>query len=411
MTNKVLLSAYQCDPSKGSESGRSWNWLRTYAEKGMEVWCLTDATVRESLDAALRQLNVPNIHVHYIRVPRLIQRFYQKSPGGAWIYLRYMAFQREACKEARRLDHQIDFDLVHHVSWGSVQLGTGLWRLGKPLVFGPVGGGQFPPPGFEAYFEDGFAKEMKRKRTSDFLARFYPDTKSTLRRADLVLTVNAETHAFATGLGARNVRYFLDATLEEQKRQPEMPRRSESATLRLLWVGRILPRKALPLALEALAKVKDEIPVHLDVYGGGEFAKRVPGWIHRHGLHDTVTWHKQVPWEEVFEAYKQSDCFLFTSLRESYGLQLMEAMSSGLPVICLDLHGAGHFVPAEVGIKVPANTPEQAANDLAAAIKHMHENPEERRRAGEKAFDYASRQGLQNKWDEYEGLLKQYNIL
>lgn len=37
------------------------------------------------------------------------------------------------------------FDIVHHVSWGSLQLGTWMGFLPVPLVFGPVGGGQTAP--------------------------------------------------------------------------------------------------------------------------------------------------------------------------------------------------------------------------------------------------------------------------
>jgi len=59
---------------------------------------------------------------------------------------------------------------------------------------------------------------------------------------------------------------------------------------------------------------------------------------------------------------------LFTSVRETSGLQLIEAMALGLPVICLDLHGASDVVPDNAGFKIPVSTPIEVAKGLAKAM-------------------------------------------
>ena len=38
---KILLSAYACEPGKGSEPGVGWNWAREIANRGYEVFVLT----------------------------------------------------------------------------------------------------------------------------------------------------------------------------------------------------------------------------------------------------------------------------------------------------------------------------------------------------------------------------------
>ena len=49
---KILVSAYACEPGKGSEPGAGWLWARAAARRH-EVWVLTRANNREAIEAAL----------------------------------------------------------------------------------------------------------------------------------------------------------------------------------------------------------------------------------------------------------------------------------------------------------------------------------------------------------------------
>ena len=58
---KVLLSAYACEPNKGSEPGTGWNWLKQIARFN-EIWVITRANNRESIESALENEPMPNVH-------------------------------------------------------------------------------------------------------------------------------------------------------------------------------------------------------------------------------------------------------------------------------------------------------------------------------------------------------------
>jgi glycosyltransferase involved in cell wall biosynthesis len=79
-----------------------------------------------------------------------------------------------------------------------------------------------------------------------------------------------------------------------------------------------------------------------------------------------------VPWDEVHQEFGRHEVLLFTSLRDSFGSQLLEAMSNGLVVATLDHHGARDFIPDDTGIKVPVTTPELSAAHLAASLDRLH---------------------------------------
>ena len=49
---RVLLSAYACEPNKGSEAGVGWHWALEIARLGHEVWALTRANNRAPIEAA-----------------------------------------------------------------------------------------------------------------------------------------------------------------------------------------------------------------------------------------------------------------------------------------------------------------------------------------------------------------------
>ncbi len=166
------------------------------------------------------------------------------------------------------------------------------------------------------------------------------------------------------------------------------------------------PIKGLVLALKAVQKV--QVPVHLTIVGNGPLGPKVLDLIRSYGLEDKVDWWGQVPWMGVKKAYETNDVFLFTSLRESFGAQLLEAMAYGLPIITLNHFGARDFVPDAASIKVPVTNPEDVANNLARSIDTLWHFPLERERMGKASYEFAQSQT----WDRrVEKLSKIYDQL
>jgi glycosyltransferase involved in cell wall biosynthesis len=66
--------------------------------------------------------------------------------------------------------------------------------------------------------------------------------------------------------------------------------------------------------------------------------------------------------------YSWADVFVFTSLRDTCGTVVLEALSHGLPVICLDHQGVGSVVTDRCGIKVQVTAPPSVVNGLRDAV-------------------------------------------
>ncbi|NEM99177.1 glycosyltransferase family 4 protein [Pontibacter burrus] len=402
---KVLLSAYACEPHRGTELGNGWNWALNTAKLGHDVWCLTTIEGRTAIEAEVERLAMPNLHIVFVELPAWIDKAFEYHLG---FYFHYIAWQQYAYRKAKELDKTIDFDLVHHATIGSLQLGTALWKLNKPLIFGPCGGGQEAPKAFKKYFYSSWKEEVIRSWISKLLLAVNPDVKKTMQRASLVLTTNQDTYDMAAKAGALNPQMFLDTSLPESFYPETYPTRAPKEVLNILWVGRLFARKGMPVVLEALKHVRPDVPFKLTILGDGPMRDMVPQWIAENNLQSKVDWKGQVPWEEVKRAYTESDLFLFCSLRDSSPAQFLEAMAYGLPVVTLDLHGGKNLVPDSAGIKVPVTNPEKTCKALAKAVEQLYDNPMLREEMGRNGYAFAKTQTWTLKTEHIAGLYSKY---
>ncbi len=106
----------------------------------------------------------------------------------------------------------------------------------------------------------------------------------------------------------------------------------------ILFVGRIEPRKGLQYLIDALPLVKKEIDdVHLTVVGGGykEMRLRISDEVK-----DSIRFLGFVEPGHLSEIFKGSSLFVSPAISgESFGIVLIEAMASGVPVIASDIPG------------------------------------------------------------------------
>lgn len=376
----LLLSCYACAPGSGTEPGVGWSTAQYLAQAGRRVEVLTRAGNRAAIEA---DPNGPlaGVTFHYVSLPRFLNAL--KEASGP----HYLIWQICALLAARRVVRRTAVAVIHHVTYGSLQGGSWLWTLGLPFVFGPAGGAQTAPPQAERYFGPSWSSERRRSRLTSLL-RFSPFHRVMARRTAVMLAANAQTAHVMRRLGARNVQLMLDSGLPDDMLSAGQPSRTPGEPLRILWVGRLLKRKAVRLALEAISQL--ELPVHLTVVGDGTDAAALAGWLRELELEQRVTVTGRIPWNQVMTLYREHDVFLFTSLRDSFGTQLLEAASQGLPVVCLDHHGAGDFLPDSAAIKVPIGAADALAHDLATALRRFAQlSPTERAAMGDAGLTFA----------------------
>ena len=390
---KILLVGHACSPRQGSEPANTWNWAWNLSQSH-QVCVLAHPHDREGVDEFLAAHPNPNLRFVWIKPSQLVDPWNPKK-GEKFIRLHYILWQREAFRVARRLLQERAFDLVHHVSWGTVSAPPHLWRLPVPFVWGPVGGGQTTPPTFLKYFGSASPKEVLRTLRVKLMHRS-PNLKKAAAGSALVLATNRETANILNLAGARDVRLFLDAGVTRAFLPEHSLHQKSTTRFTLFWAGRLEPRKALPLALEALSRIR-HVPVDLIVAGDGPLRGEWEQLAVGLGLKGVVTFLGLVPWQRMPELFGRADAFLFTSLRDAFGTQVLEAMAHSLPILTLNHQGVRDFVPDSAGIKVRVTSPKDTVADLAEAIVRLAGSAEERRRMGESGRKQAEEQSWERR--------------
>jgi glycosyltransferase involved in cell wall biosynthesis len=148
----------------------------------------------------------------------------------------------------------------------------------------------------------------------------------------------------------------------------------EAAGLGILHVGRFVHWKGAAFAIRAFADfIQRGGSGHLTMVGRGAEEKRLRKLAHKLGIADKIRWLGWLAQEDLFALYREHDVFLFPSLHDSSGNVVLEAISYGLPVVCLDLGGPSAILAGEAGIAVSVvdRSEAQVVTDMSEALKTL----------------------------------------
>ena len=368
----VLITAYAINPYKGSEDGMGWNFI-LQAARYRSVIAITRENNQPAIEAYM-QANpneaYRNIRFQYFDLPPS-QRWWKKGGRGAMLY--FYLWQRNVVGFIQQQGFQ--FDLVHNLNFHNDWTPTFLWKLNKPLVWGPVGHHSGIPKGYLHVF--GIRARLKDKIRTGLksLARKTPGLSIAGRHSQSVIGMNQSARI----PGAESARHYLMPSVGTSAIQGSAVKQS-GGTLHILSAGRLVALKGFDLTLHAFALFlkKAGYPpggmITLSIIGSGPEEEKLKSLAQDLGVANNIRW---VPWISragMDEFYKESDVFLFPS-HEGAGMVVAEAMSYGLPVVCLDNDGPGELTPPNSTLKVPVANYDATAIALAAKLWDLWRNP------------------------------------
>jgi glycosyltransferase involved in cell wall biosynthesis len=349
---KVLLSAYACEPGKGSEPGVGWRWALEIARMGHDVWVLTRSNNEESIENELAKMPpVGNLHFLYYDLPEWA-RFWKKKNRGVHLY--YLLWQWGAYRLACQVHARERFDKVHHITFGVIRLPSFMGNIGVPFVFGPLGGGETAPWAMRAgYGPRGWLRDVLRD-VSNQMIRFDPLMRTTFRQAESIYVKTPESAHFIPELYKGKVKCQLEIGIDSLGEEEASGKtRADKNPLRILYVGHFLYLKGMHLGLPAFKKLLSVSgDARLTLLGEGPDEQRWRKLAEALQIPPNVDWINWVPQKEVAQLYQSHDVLLFPSLHDSSGNVILEAMACGLPVVCLDLGGPGEMVDDTCGFAV-----------------------------------------------------------
>lgn len=162
--------------------------------------------------------------------------------------------------------------------------------------------------------------------------------------------------------------------------------RNPDDPVRIISVGRAVPKKGYDLLLDALAKLPADVSWRFEHIGGGSELDPLKAQADRLGITDKIDWQGSQAQTEVIARYREGDIFVLPSRitadgdRDGLPNVLMEAQSQGVACISTSISGIPELINAdETGILIP---PENA-DALGDALINLIESPETRTKLGD----------------------------
>ena len=152
---------------------------------------------------------------------------------------------------------------------------------------------------------------------------------------------------------------------------------SNNEAIRFLFLSRVHPKKQLELLLTALAILKHQINEdgwELAIAGSGEqdYIETLKSKTRDLGIENHITWHGHVTGETKQVLLNSSDWFVLPSASENFGISVVEAMASALPVVISANTGISDKVNEYSAGYICNEDPSEFAKVLLKAIKGSH---------------------------------------
>ncbi|HOC42265.1 MAG TPA: glycosyltransferase [Thermoanaerobaculales bacterium] len=367
------MLAYACSPYHGSEPGTGWQ-RAVESSKHFDTWVICE---QGEFEPDIRRFErehgpLPGLHFRFVAKTRF-ESLLGRIPG--LYYVGYNLWHRRAYRAALELHRRVGFDLTHQANMCGFREPGYLWKLPPPFVWGPVGGTQDYPWRFlRGAGWPGAARELTRSIVNRAQLRFSRSVRAAAKRAAVIMAANSQNQRDFARVHGVTPELFLEIGVRSVKDRG--PRGNASGTLKLLWSGEFKAHKALHLLIAALKKVPASIPYELRILGDGPLENRWKRLARIQGIESHCRWLGWLSLPEAMAQYDWADLLVFTSLRDTAGTVVLEALSRGVPVVCLDHQGAGDIVTPACGVKIPVARPGQVVDDLSDALISLAQHPE-----------------------------------
>lgn len=408
---RIVISGYACRPSGNTEGANAFHLAHELALRGHEVTILTREQDYKATVRALRELDLAQGTVTAVSIAEnrggLISRTLIDR-GRYRAYRRYAAWQVRAANWMR--SHRGDFDVAHHASWSSISLPIAVAFSGLHFVLGPIGGGQTLHPDLYMWLDGADDHERTRNRVIRSAVPRNPLSRWAASHAGVFLAANYETAQLGRALGAKHVALMMPDGVrrgEISTHPPKFPRAKE-----IVWVGRFKTFKGAGLAAGAFRRVVASHPdARLTFIGDGPTRTGVMESCSDLVASGHVRFLGLLPWALGQGVLKQARVHLFTSIRESFGAQVLEAAANGIPTVGLDAYGLKTFCQGP-GFKLVEPLPaDRLDSRIAAALDTCLDWSEERWMfESDGARNLAEANTYQRKAESIEAMFSRVNL-
>ena len=347
---RVLMLNYEFPPLGGGAANANKHILEELTDvEDLKIDLITSSKDRYteeefSEDITLYRLDVKKGQIHHWTQSEILRYFFK------------------GLIKSRQLRKEKDYDIIH--AWFGFPSGLMALILNQPYVVSLRGS---DVPGYNERFS------IQYVFLKPIIKRVWKNAESVVANSKGLKELAKKTLDPGIEINTNGVNI--------EKFQPRDIERDDSDGLDLICVARLTKRKRVSDILKAIQNLEY---VNLTLIGEGKEEQNLKELAKDLGIDDQVNFKGYVSHEEIADFYSNSDLFVMPSLNEGMSNTILEAMSSGLPIITTQTGGTAELIKNN-GVVVPKKDPEA----IKDAIISYREDSEKIKSHSEKSREIA----------------------
>ncbi len=366
---KIFISAYACEPYKGSEPGIGWNFVNELANYH-EVHVLTRSNNKESID----KYNSKNITFHYYDVPKWLS-FWKKGKRGYQTY--YYLWQLLAYKEYNTFVNNSNFDVVHHLTFGANWMGSLFMNCKPKTIWGPVGSEDIYEPIVKTLPFKIKVKELFRTFVKSFFYYIEPVRWITLSKSDLILNHSSKYAKYTYPNFVKNkvqdcTQTGLNITDKEYLPYQEIKSFNKDEKIKLLICSELVAWKGVLISSKIFSILANELDnIELIVIGDGPQKNDMKKIFEKYNVSQKVTFKGFVDKEEMLKSLYHSDILLYPAYHHGLATIILQSMYCFLPIISMAGDIISDTVHNNCGLSADGKTYKEIEKNLLINTKKL----------------------------------------
>ena len=290
---------------------------------------------------------------------RVIRSSYLKVPGNEKYNI--LGWARQCARIYRRYERQFgkpDLILAHSVTWAGYASYLLKQKYGIPyvivehrsfFVWSTEEARQMVKPYHVPLFELAYNNCEKLILVSDSLRKGIEELVPSAMDRSMVIPNMIREDLFHPSEEARKADPFI-----------------------FFWAGRLEHVKGVDLLLDAVKSLTDKTDLQFSVRlaGKGSMREELEQQATKLGVSDRVIFLGRLSRDEMLKEMQEANCFVLPTRYEAFGVVLIEAMATGLPLIATRSGGPDSIVTKDNGLLIEREN----ADDLAEAMQEMMKN-------------------------------------
>ena len=355
---KVLISAYACEPNQGSEPGVGWNWSLQAAKNGHQIHVITRTNNKKTIEN--ENLNNFDITFHYVDYSNFICKM-KKKFGNYGTIIYYYFWQLLVYQKAKKLDSKYKFELLHHITFVTDWMPSGLSLLKTPFLWGPIGGYSHKIPAGILYSLplSAIIAEYLRRFMQSFFYYLDPFLSKTRENANKILFYTNESMEVTSSKWKEKSRSIIHIGINKNelalKHASDSQNYFDNKEFKILSNGRLVSWKGYDLLILGFSEFlkKTNQSSQLLITGNGQYKNYLQRLIESYKLQSNIKILRRLPArQDVLHTIFQCDLYALLTFRDGPPVGILEAMGVGKPILCLGYGATGELVPNEGGIKI-----------------------------------------------------------